>query len=467
MLDYLIRYQKIAMIFLEGICEFIAFFILITRNIGKQRKIAIFLLEVSASFLLGATFFFLSYNGVSGKHAWYMVRISKFLDYFSSNCMIFAMNIYLKDLFAKEGGCEKKHAALIVTDFLLLAVIVLLIISQFNGFYYTFDDNTYHRGSGRIFATLLPACAIILQILSIIPYHKKLPKKIRISIVAFLVTPIIAAVLQLFMQGVYITNISIVGMAVILYVFVIYELNESVERAHKREVEILENYQKELEQTVEKRTHELRIANEKADRLLLNILPESVAEKLKDNPEKTISQNYPNATILFTDIVGFTKMSSEMSAEETVALLNDLVSLFDKRAETEGIEKIKTIGDAYMAAAGLSENKDNDGAKKLITFAKGLLEDVANFNRRSSVKIQIRVGINSGNLVAGVIGKTKFIYDVWGDTVNVASRMESTGEPMKIHVSEVTYNQTKNYFPFEGPVLVDVKGKGLMNGYFI
>ena len=156
-----------------------------------------------------------------------------------------------------------------------------------------------------------------------------------------------------------------------------------------------------------------------------------------------------------------------MNADDLVKMLNKMISLFDERARREGVEKIKTIGDAYMAATGLVKEKDNDGAVKMISFAKGLLQDVEDFNKTSPIKIQIRLGINTGNLVAGVIGKSKFIYDIWGDTVNVASRMESTGEPMRIHVSESTYLQTKNTCSFTEPAGIEVKGKGLMNTYFL
>ena len=148
-----------------------------------------------------------------------------------------------------------------------------------------------------------------------------------------------------------------------------------------------------------------------------------------------------------------------MTAEETVRMLNGMTSLFDERAEKEGIEKIKTIGDAYMAVSGLTEDEHNDGAVRMIRFARGLLEDVRKFNSTSPHEVHIRVGLNSGNIVAGVIGKTKFIYDVWGDTVNVASRMESSGESMRIHVSETVYDQAKDLFRFQGPIPVDLKGK--------
>ena len=229
----------------------------------------------------------------------------------------------------------------------------------------------------------------------------------------------------------------------------------------------MRRYQIELEKKVEERTRDLKIANEKAEHLLLNILPQEVADELTEHPDRTIAKNFPNATVLFTDIVGFTKMSGGMSAEEVVTMLNKMISMFDERAKREGVEKIKTIGDAYMAATGLTEEADNGGAVKMVKFAEGLIKDVAAFNLNSDIQIQIRLGINTGNLVAGVIGKSKFIYDIWGDTVNVASRMESTGEPMRIHVSEATYEQTKSAFNYGDETDIEVKGKGLMKTHFL
>ena len=229
----------------------------------------------------------------------------------------------------------------------------------------------------------------------------------------------------------------------------------------------MRRYQIELEQKVEERTHDLKLEKEKSERLLLNILPEEVAKELTEKPGQTIAKKFPNITVLFTDIVGFTKMSDGMTAEEVVTMLNKMVSLFDERAKREGIEKIKTIGDAYMAATGFTDEVDNDGALRMVRFALGLMDDVRRFNQTSTVKVQIRLGINTGNLVAGVIGKSKFIYDIWGDTVNVASRMESTGEPMKIHVTENTFKQTQDQYAYSEGIEVEVKGKGMMKTYFL
>ena len=229
----------------------------------------------------------------------------------------------------------------------------------------------------------------------------------------------------------------------------------------------VEEENKKLESTVKERTKELEAEKNRSESLLLNILPKEIAKELTAHPDRTLAKEYPNVTVLFTDIVGFTKISGEMTAEEVVTMLNKMFTLFDERAQREGIEKIKTIGDAYMAAAGLTLEGKNNGAETMLRFAQGLLEDVRSFNETSPIKLQIRLGINSGALVAGVIGKTKFIYDIWGDTVNVASRMESTGLPMRIHVTEATKVQTEGLFNYSENTEIDVKGKGMMKTYFL
>lgn len=249
-------------------------------------------------------------------------------------------------------------------------------------------------------------------------------------------------------------------------IFVIFIISTTITLFEGKLIKIEEENTK-LENTVKERTKQLEAEKNRSEKLLLNILPKEIAKELTEHPERTLAKEYPNVTVLFTDIVGFTKISTEMSAEEVVTMLNKMFSMFDERAQREGIEKIKTIGDAYMAASGLTKESVNNGAYKMIHFAQGLLEDVENFNKNSNIKLLIRLGINSGPLVAGVIGKTKFIYDIWGDTVNVASRMESTGLPMKIHVTENTKVQTANLFQYSENTEIDVKGKGIMKTYFL
>ncbi len=248
--------------------------------------------------------------------------------------------------------------------------------------------------------------------------------------------------------------------------FVVFIISTTITLFEGKLIRVEEENRK-LENTVKERTKELEAEKNRSENLLLNILPKEIAKELTARPNSTIAKQYPNVTVLFTDIVGFTKISGEMTAEEVVTMLNKMFTMFDERAQSEGIEKIKTIGDAYMAAAGLTLERSNDGAVKMVRFAQGLLHDVLTFNRNSDIKLQIRLGINSGPLVAGVIGKTKFIYDIWGDTVNVASRMESTGLPMRIHVTETTKAQTANLFQYSENIEIDVKGKGMMKTYFL
>lgn len=249
-------------------------------------------------------------------------------------------------------------------------------------------------------------------------------------------------------------------------IVVVFIISTTIALFEGKLIRVEEENQK-LENTVKERTKELEAEKNRSENLLLNILPKEIAKELTAHPEKTIAKEYPNVTVLFTDIVGFTKISGEMTAEEVVTMLNKMFTMFDERAQRDGIEKIKTIGDAYMAAAGLTEEEYNDGALRMMRFAKGLLEDVEAFNEKSNIKLMIRLGVNSGPVVAGVIGKTKFIYDIWGDTVNVASRMESTGHPMKIHVTETTKDQTISRYQYSENSEIDVKGKGLMKTYFL
>jgi class 3 adenylate cyclase len=219
-----------------------------------------------------------------------------------------------------------------------------------------------------------------------------------------------------------------------------------------------------LEKMVAQRTSELEEAKEKSDYLLRAILPDPIADELK-NGVHSIGQNFDDVTILFSDIVEFTKMSSGHTPEEIVDALNDLFSLFDLRAQRSGVEKIKTIGDAYMATCGLPTPNKNH-AKIMVDFAKGMLEDLEKYNRTAKIQFALRIGLNSGSAIAGVIGRTKFIYDVWGDSVNVASRMETAATPGGIRVSENVYIRLKDSdVKFSEPIECDIKGKGRMVTY--
>lgn len=203
----------------------------------------------------------------------------------------------------------------------------------------------------------------------------------------------------------------------------------------------------------------------RAESLLHNILPETIANRLKLNPE-TIADGFEGTTILFADLVGFTPLSAEMSPENMVMLLNQIFSEFDDLVDKYGLEKIKTIGDAYMVVAGLPE-PHADHAEAGADMALDIIQVIAKFERNIDKPLQVRIGMNSGPAVAGVIGKKKFIYDLWGDTVNTASRMESHGVPGEIQVTQTTYNLLKDKYRFEDRGIIDVKGKGPMQTYLL
>ena len=209
----------------------------------------------------------------------------------------------------------------------------------------------------------------------------------------------------------------------------------------------------------------LEIEQLKTEKLMLNILPKPVADRLKKG-EKNISGSYPDVTILFSDLVGFTQLSSHISASELVSVLNNLFTRFDKRAEALGLEKIKTIGDAYMAVGGLPIPR-SDHAEICADMALGMFDDLIEFNREHSSELNMRIGLNSGPVVAGVIGFTKFSYDLWGNTVNVASRMESTSQPGKVQVSPSSYEALKSNYQLEEVGLVECKGLGQVTTHFL
>jgi adenylate cyclase len=204
---------------------------------------------------------------------------------------------------------------------------------------------------------------------------------------------------------------------------------------------------------------------ERSDMLLLNILPESIAERLKQHPS-VIAEHFEQVTVLFADILNFTPLSARISPGEVVALLNDVFSRFDQLAERHGLEKIKTIGDAYMVASGLPTPRP-DHAQAAAAMALDMLQALAAYNRGRSEPLQIRIGLNSGPVVAGVIGTKKFIYDLWGDTVNTASRMESHSDADAIQITRATYELVCDQFACAPRGTISVKGKGQMQVWHI
>ncbi|MCC3588643.1 adenylate/guanylate cyclase domain-containing protein [Microcoleus sp. PH2017_30_WIL_O_A] len=209
----------------------------------------------------------------------------------------------------------------------------------------------------------------------------------------------------------------------------------------------------------------LRKEQKKTDSLLLNILPEAIADRLKHEPG-VIADKFEKATILFADLVNFTQISTTMSATKLVYLLNEIFSTFDQLTDKHGLEKIKTIGDAYMVVGGIPIERP-DHAEAIAEMALDMLAAIQELNVKLDSNFDIRIGINSGPVVAGVIGTKKFIYDLWGNAVNTASRMESHGIPGSIQVSIYTYDLLRDKYEFEERGLIEIKGKGEMRTYFM
>ncbi|MEG4878651.1 adenylate/guanylate cyclase domain-containing protein [Microcoleus sp. CZ3-B4] len=235
------------------------------------------------------------------------------------------------------------------------------------------------------------------------------------------------------------------------------QLKDSLDALHLAKVE--------LEDRVEQRTGELRQEKERSEQLLLNILPAEIADRLMRTNESP-AEHFEEATILFADIVGFTGISARIEPMQLVAGLNQIFSAFDQLTEKYGLEKIKTIGDAYMVVGGLPVSR-TDHAEAIANMALDMhayMQEVENIFGES---LQIRIGINTGPVIAGVIGIKKFIYDLWGDAVNIASRMESHGKPGYIQVSDATYLKLQHKYLLEPRGTIQVKGRGEMMTYWL
>jgi adenylate cyclase len=230
-----------------------------------------------------------------------------------------------------------------------------------------------------------------------------------------------------------------------------------------------------LSQRINEQHEQLKEEQEKSERLLLNILPGPIAERLKEQ-HSIIADGFADVTVMFADIINFTQLSAEMSPRLMVGYLNEVFSHFDQLAERHGLEKIKTIGDAYMVAGGLGEdhrsevpnNGEADDRDYTAAMCSMALEMCQYMDARSGfrrTRLQIHAGIGTGPVVAGVIGMKKFIYDLWGDTVNIASRVTAEAGASQILVDAVTYRRVRHLFEFDGPQTLIVKGKGEISAY--
>lgn len=239
-----------------------------------------------------------------------------------------------------------------------------------------------------------------------------------------------------------------------------------LQKALRRQAQILQAQNQQLQQEMQEREQAqqaLRLEQQKSEQLLLNILPRAVVDKLKQL-EGSLAERFDDVTILFADIVNFTPLAAQISPLELVNWLNQIFSAFDRLAEQYQLEKIKTIGDAYMVVGGLPLPR-LDHAETIMEMALAMQEVADHITRNDGQKFQLRIGINTGPVVAGVIGIKKFSYDLWGDAVNIASRMESQGVPGKIQITEATYRRLQHRYAFEEIGEVMVKGHGYLTTY--
>ena len=242
-----------------------------------------------------------------------------------------------------------------------------------------------------------------------------------------------------------------------------------LQRRLHQQAQLLQERNAQLQQEIQERQQAeaaLRAEQEVSERLLLNILPSAIAEQLKRDDPGALAERLDNVTILFADIVDFTPLAAQLPPLEVVSILNHVLSAFDRLTEELGREKIKTIGDAYMVAAGVPIPRD-DHAEVIIEMALAMRKALKQINQDTGYPLQIRIGINTGTVVAGVIGLKKFSYDLWGDAVNIASRMESQGFAGKIQVTEATYQHLKEKYHFEPWGNVKIKGRGRMLTYLL
>jgi class 3 adenylate cyclase len=354
------------------------------------------------------------------------------------------------------------------TDHLNSLPITRLVIS------WSFTDFIYNLPQTHIVYRIWGSMMIVSGILSLIYYlaSKKGGKRkwflILLSII--LIIPLNDLLVgNRIIKNIFLTEFGFFGLIVMIFFDFLWEDR----KAYLSVVNLSEELQKhkqELEFTVEDRTRELKSEKEKSEQLLLNVLPEQIATRLKIG-ESPIADHFDEASVIFIDIVDFTKISAKSTPQKMVNMLNNVFTQFDKVAEKYGLEKIKTIGDCYMAAAGIPHRR-SDHAEAVALMAIESMSDLNGFVTDDGHEIQFRVGLDCGPIVAGVIGKQKFIYDLWGDMVNTASRMESSGITGRIQCTErfkdkLGIRSEELGIKLEERGEIEVKGKGMMKTFFI
>lgn len=329
---------------------------------------------------------------------------------------------------------------MIFAGFALLSIAVFFVVLFFPLYFSGSARDIYSYGIPTSAAYVYTGLSIVFVLGIQLANCKKVPLRRQMPVYFFCTMEIVGALLQMFNSELLIVSFVITTTVLLMYftlenpdMYLIAKLNE---------------------------------ANSRIRSLLLNILPSKVADRLEDNLEESIIEKYDSISVCFMDIVDFSQMSLVIGAEKLVVLLNNLFSEIDNIVGDFRIEKIKTIGDAYMAAAGLPDRYEGH-EEEIVNFARAVIKKIEEFNKRNNTNLHVRIGINTGMAVAGIIGKKKFIYDIWGESVNLAARQESYGIADKICVSESTMEILKDKYDFTDRGLIDIKGFGPTPSYIL
>lgn len=329
---------------------------------------------------------------------------------------------------------------MIFAGFALLSIAAFCIVLFFPLYFSGSARDIYSYGIPTSAAYVYTGLSIVFVLGIQLANCKKVPLRRQMPVYFFCTMEIVGALLQMFNSELLIVSFVIATTVLLMYftlenpdMYLIAKLNE---------------------------------ANSRIRSLLLNILPSKVADRLEDNLEESIIEKYDSISVCFMDIVDFSQMSLVIGAEKLVVLLNNLFSEIDNIVGDFRIEKIKTIGDAYMAAAGLPDRYEGH-EEEIVNFARAVIKKIEEFNKRNNTNLHVRIGINTGMAVAGIIGKKKFIYDIWGESVNLAARQESYGIADKICVSESTMEILKDKYEFTDRGLIDIKGFGPTPSYIL
>ena len=327
------------------------------------------------------------------------------------------------------------QAGVIIIGLIVSCVLVLTRELLYGGegkFIYSYgpaSDTVY------MFSTISVIYVVIVLLINI----RNIPPAKQLSIYSFCIMEGIVAIVQMFNK-----ELLIIGFGTAATIMIMYF---TIENPDMKMIKALNN------------------ANKKNRELLLNILPESVADRLKDS-NSTFTEQFNDVTIMFLDLVNFSKLSNDIGSQKIVVLLNKFFSQIDDLLSVFRVEKIKTMGDSYMAAAGIPDYYE-ENHEEMLRFAFAVLKLLEGFNKRNGTSIQVRIGLNTGPVVAGIIGKKKFIYDLWGEAVNLASRMESYGVPDRINVSPYLAKKLEPNHTLEAQPVTNIKGFGEMETYLV